>query len=121
MANLTWGDRVGRAPLPATGQKVGVDVGLKTFATFSTSEEIANPRFFSYEERALAKSIHDAAWSQFTSLLSYKAAWAGRTYVAMNPAYTSQDCSRCGHRHKALPLCPHLHLPVLRVGDRPRS
>jgi putative transposase len=46
----------------------------------------------------LAKSIHDAAWSQFTSLLSYKAAWAGRRFVAVNPAYTSQDCSGCGHR-----------------------
>jgi putative transposase len=46
----------------------------------------------------LAKSIHDAAWRQFANLLSYKAAWAGRRYVAVNPAYTSQDCSRCGHR-----------------------
>jgi putative transposase len=46
----------------------------------------------------LAKNIHDAAWSQFTSLLSYKAAWAGRKFVAVNPAYTSQDCSGCGHR-----------------------
>ncbi|HST88618.1 MAG TPA: RNA-guided endonuclease TnpB family protein [Ktedonobacterales bacterium] len=46
----------------------------------------------------LAKSIHDAAWSQFADLLSYKAAWAGRKYVAVNPAYTSQDCSQCGHR-----------------------
>jgi putative transposase len=46
----------------------------------------------------LAKSIHDAAWSQFAALLSYKAAWAGRRYVAVNPAYTSQDCSQCGHR-----------------------
>jgi putative transposase len=46
----------------------------------------------------LAKSIHDAAWSQFTTLLAHKAAWAGRQYVAVNPAYTSQDCSQCGHR-----------------------
>ncbi|HEV2238441.1 MAG TPA: RNA-guided endonuclease TnpB family protein, partial [Ktedonobacterales bacterium] len=46
----------------------------------------------------LAKSIHDAAWSQFASLLAYKAVWAGRKYVAVNPAYTSQDCSGCGHR-----------------------
>ena len=52
----------------------------------------------------LAKSIHDAAWSQFASLLSYKAAWAGRRYVAVNPAYTSQDCSQCGHRKTDLSL-----------------
>jgi putative transposase len=48
----------------------------------------------------LAKSIQDAAWSQFTTFLSYKAAWAGRAFVAVNPAYTSQDCSGCGHRQK---------------------
>lgn len=46
----------------------------------------------------LAKSIHDAAWSQFATYLSYKAAYAGRALVAVNPAYTSQDCSGCGHR-----------------------
>jgi putative transposase len=157
------------SPLPATGAQVGIDVGLKTFATLSTGAEIANPRFFRQEEKALAKvqrrlsqeekgtperakrrrvvarvneriawrrgdfahqhsrhiidqfdliavedlavnrmmhnhclakSISDAAWSQFASLLSYKAAWAGRKYVAVNPAYTSQDCSQCGHRQK---------------------
>ena len=48
--------------------------------------------------RCLAKSIHDAAWSQFRQCLSYKAEEAGRTLVAVNPAYTSQDCSQCGHR-----------------------
>ena len=36
-------------------QAVGIDVGLKTFATLSTGEEIANPRFFRKEEKALAK------------------------------------------------------------------
>ena len=164
------------APLPETGRQVGIDVGLKTFATFSTGQEIATPRFFRGEEQALAKvqrrlskeekgtperakrrrvvarvheriawrrgdfahqhsrriadgydliavedlsvnrmthtqhtqhtqhthclakSIQDAAWSQFADRLSYKAAWAGRRYVAVNPAYTSQDCSSCGHR-----------------------
>jgi putative transposase len=160
-------------PLPETGQHVGIDVGLKTFATLSDGQEIANPRCFRREERALAKaqrrlskveqgtperakrrrvvarvheriawrrgdfthqhsrrivnacdliavedlsvnrmvhnhclakSIHDVAWSQFASLLSSKAAWAGRRYMAVNPAYTSQDCSQCGHRKTDLSL-----------------
>jgi putative transposase len=46
----------------------------------------------------LAKSIADAAWTQFAAFLSHKAAWASRRCVAVNPAYTSQDCSSCGHR-----------------------
>jgi putative transposase len=56
----------------------------------------------------LAKSIQDAAWSQFADLLSYKAAWAGRRFVAVNPAYTSQDCSQCGHR-QALTLSARMY------------
>ena len=155
------------APLPVSGEQVGIDVGLKTFATLSTGEEIANPRFFRAEEKALAnaqrtlskqekgtparakrrkvmarvhertawrrgdfahqhsrrivnrfgliavedlevnrmlhnhclaKSISDAAWAGFGQLLSMKAEWAARKYVAVNPAYTSQTCSGCGHR-----------------------
>jgi len=46
----------------------------------------------------LAKSIHDAAWRQFIAYLTYKAEDAGRRLVTVNPAYTSQTCSRCGHR-----------------------
>jgi putative transposase len=48
----------------------------------------------------LAKSISDAAWSMFFSALFYKAECAGRIHIAVNPAYTSQTCSRCGHRQK---------------------
>jgi putative transposase len=44
----------------------------------------------------LAKSISDAGWSAFLSILSYKAACAGRSVVAVPPAYTSQTCSGCG-------------------------
>jgi len=161
------------APLSATDTVVGIDVGLEKFATLSTGEQIANPRFFRRDERALAraqrrlskeprpgkgqratparrkrrkvvariherianrradfahqesrkvinvygvvavedlsintmvhnhclaKSIHDAAWRQFIACLTYKAEDAGRRVVAVNPAYTSQTCSQCGHR-----------------------
>jgi putative transposase len=44
----------------------------------------------------LAKSIRDAGWSQFLSILSHQAAWAGRRVVAVPPAYTSQRCSGGG-------------------------
>jgi putative transposase len=44
----------------------------------------------------LAKSITDAGWSAFLSILTYKAACAGRRVVAVPPAYTSQRCSGCG-------------------------
>jgi putative transposase len=44
----------------------------------------------------LAKSIQDAGWAAFLSILSFKAACAGRSVVAVNPAFTSQRCSEPG-------------------------
>ena len=44
----------------------------------------------------LAKSIADAGWSAFLSILTFKAASAGKRVVAVNPAFTSQMCSGCG-------------------------
>jgi putative transposase len=44
----------------------------------------------------LAKSIHDAGWSQFLSTLSFKAVGAGKRVEVVSPAYTSQRCSGCG-------------------------
>jgi putative transposase len=44
----------------------------------------------------LATSISDAEWSQFLGILSFKAACAGRSVVAVPPAFTSQTCSGCG-------------------------
>ncbi len=43
-------------PLPGTQRAVGIDVGLEKFATLSTGEQIANPRFFRKDEPALAKA-----------------------------------------------------------------
>jgi putative transposase len=44
----------------------------------------------------LAKSIQDAGWSAFLTILTFKAAYAGKRVVAVPPAYTSQRCSGCG-------------------------
>ena len=45
----------------------------------------------------LAKSVHDAGWSQFFSFLSYKAEYAGREFRTVDPRGTSQECL-CGAR-----------------------
>jgi len=52
------------------------------------------------QNHSLAKSISDAAWSQFRECLTSKAASADREIHAVDPAYTSQDCSACGYRAK---------------------
>ena len=44
----------------------------------------------------LAKSISDAGWAAFLTILRFKAAYAGRSVVAVNPAFTSRTCSGCG-------------------------
>jgi putative transposase len=44
----------------------------------------------------LARSISDVGWGQFVSILSYKAEYAGREFVQVNPNGTSQICSGCG-------------------------
>jgi putative transposase len=166
-----------RAALDLTPDQVGVDVGLASFATFSTGKSLDNPHFFRAEEKSLAKaqrrlakeangtpkrkrrrkvvarvhertrwrrqdfahqesrkivnrfqviavedlsvhrmvhnhclakSISDAAWAEFASMVRVKAEWAGRAFIAVNPAYTSQDCSRCGHRQK-MPLSDRIY------------
>ena len=156
-------------PLRKSKKAIGIDVGISTFATFSTKEKINNPRFFKIDQKTLAKaqrklseqakksperkkakrvvsriherifnrrnnfchqearkivnrfgiiciedlsinqmkqgnfrsinrSIGDVAWGQFAQYLAYKAESANRQLIRVNPAFTSQDCSRCGYR-----------------------
>lgn len=156
-------------PLASNGEAVGIDVGLSSFATLSTGDQIPNPRFYRKDEKALAKaqrrmskfdkstkerrkarkvvariherirnrrhnfvhqearkivnrfdtiaveklnvknmqanhclakSIGDASWTMFRTVLANKAASAGRQYAKIHPAFTSQDCSGCGLRAK---------------------
>ncbi len=46
----------------------------------------------------LAKSVNDAGWGQFISILSVKAENAGLKVIAINPNGTSQECSSCGQK-----------------------
>ncbi len=158
--------------LPATGQTVGVDVGITNFATLSTGEEIENPRHLKsalddlqrkqrrlsrkkkgsnrrakqrvkvakahlkvarsrkdfhhkvstdlvrrfdaitveglnirgmVKNHRLAQAISDVAWGSFFTMTKSKAENAGRKFEKVNPRYTSQICSRCGHKQK-MPL-----------------
>jgi putative transposase len=53
----------------------------------------------------LAKSVHDAGWAQFVTILEYKAQRYGRTFVKIGRFEpTSQTCSTCGHRDGPKPL-----------------
>ena len=67
----------------------------------------------------LAKSISDAGWGQFRTILDAKAACAGRRVIAVPAQYTSQDCSGCGERiPKSLSVRTHVCTSCGRVLDR---
>ncbi len=152
------------APLPASGESVGLDLGISTFAALSTGELLMGPRALraalrrlrvaqrsvsrrlrrSYRRRRagllvarlherirnlrrdhafklandlvrrfdvmyvealhlkglagsrLAREIQDQAWGAFLTILTDKAAEAGRSVIALDARNTSQWCSACG-------------------------
>ena len=53
----------------------------------------------------LARSVHDVGWSTFVSMLEYKAAQHGRTFVKIDRWFPStRTCSTCGRIGDKLPL-----------------
>jgi putative transposase len=48
------------------------------------------------KNHCLAKSINDAGWYQFRKWLEYFGTKFGKVTIAVNPAYTTQNCSNCG-------------------------
>jgi transposase len=45
-----------------------------------------------------AKSVLDAGWSAFRTMLWYKCDFAGATFAEINEAFSTQTCSACGVR-----------------------
>ena len=50
-------------------------------------------------KKGLNREILTQSWGLLRNQLQYKAEWAGREFVEVDPKYTSQDCHRCGSRH----------------------
>lgn len=50
------------------------------------------------KNRRLSRSITEQQWGRLMWMLGYKAESAGGRLVRVDPKFTSQDCSRCGHR-----------------------
>lgn len=48
------------------------------------------------KNHCLAKSINDAGWYQFRKWLEYFGIKFGKITIAVNPRFTSQNCSSCG-------------------------
>jgi putative transposase len=47
--------------------------------------------------RGLARNILDQGWGMLAQFLKYKLTWEGGTLGEVNPSYSSQTCSECGH------------------------
>ena len=155
--------------LPKTGNKIGLDLGLKEYITDSNGQKYEFPRYFKQSEKRLAraqrrlsrkskgskryaksklqvarvhehiknqrqdflhklstniirkndivcmedlavknmlrnhklaKSISDAAWSEFERMITYKSEWYGRQKISVDRFYpSSQLCSVCNYRN----------------------
>jgi putative transposase len=104
-------NRLGRKHLKVSRQR-------KDFAVKTARALVKSSDFVAYENlqvknmvknHKLAKSISDAAWSQFAQWLQYMGKVYGKTVVAVAPQYTSQDCSNCGTTlKKSLSLRTHV-------------
>lgn len=56
------------------------------------------------KNHSLAKSIANASWYEFRTMLEYKCNWYKKKLVIVSPNYTSQICSSCGFHSGKKPL-----------------
>lgn len=53
-------------------------------------ESIDNAKKLQRMKHLMRRNILDVSWRKFFDILSYKAEWASKTMVKVNPSYTSQ-------------------------------
>ncbi|NGO46997.1 RNA-guided endonuclease InsQ/TnpB family protein [Streptomyces ureilyticus] len=91
-------DEVPAEPLPATGQVVGIDLGVTHFLTTSTGEHIANPRFLQEAAEELAAAQRHLATFPKRTKRRTKAHRAAARKVAKIHARIRRQ--RLDHAHK---------------------
>ena len=67
--------------------------------TRSNKGPVGEPRKDVAAASGLNRSIQEQTWGLLRQQLAYKAEWAGRQFVEVDPKNTSRDCSRCGGRN----------------------
>lgn len=67
-----------------------------TNMTRSAAGTIEDPGKNVAQKSGLNRSITEQTWGLIRQQLHYKAEWAGREFVVVDPKFTSQRCSGCG-------------------------
>lgn len=120
----------------ANSYAVVVIEALKTAnMTASAKGTVDQPGRNARQKAGLNRAILERGWHQFETFLAYKLAANGGELIKINPAYTSQTCSKCGsisktHRKSQAVFecsdCGHTGnadtnaaVNILRAGTRP--
>ena len=73
---------------------------IKRFGTIAI-EDLKINNMTTKGHRGLTREILEQTWGVLRSQLTYKAAWAGRNLIEVDPRYTSQQCFDCKQINKA--------------------